>query len=191
MLDTRETILTVARATAQAHGYGGLSFRALAKAVGIKSASIHYHFPTKGDLGAALARRYCEDAEATLDGIWTRTPDAARRLRHYTDVVRRALADGNRMCMCGFMAAEYDDLPAAVKIEVKIFADVNVAWLAKVLSATDPSGGSAATGQRALAIFAAIGGAQLTARSRGDIAVFDGIVESYRTAGLLPGQGRR
>ena len=39
------------------------------------------------------------------------------------------------MCLCSFMAAEYDDLPEAVKQEVQTFADVNVAWLSKVLSA--------------------------------------------------------
>ena len=39
------------------------------------------------------------------------------------------------MCLCSFMAAEYDDLPDAVKKEVQAFADVNVAWLSKVLAA--------------------------------------------------------
>ena len=55
--DTRQTIMNAARATVQARGYNALSFRELAKEVGIKSASIHYYFPTKGDLGAALASR--------------------------------------------------------------------------------------------------------------------------------------
>ncbi|MDF2795086.1 MAG: transcriptional regulator, TetR family [Pseudomonas orientalis] len=53
--------MTAARKMVQTRGYNGLSFRELAKEVGIKSASIHYHFPTKGDLGAALAKRYTED----------------------------------------------------------------------------------------------------------------------------------
>ena len=35
MTDTRETIMAFARATVQAHGYNGLSFRELAKAVGV------------------------------------------------------------------------------------------------------------------------------------------------------------
>jgi TetR/AcrR family transcriptional repressor of nem operon len=74
MQDTRETIMTLARATAQAHGYNGLSFRELAKAVGVKSASVHYHFPTKGDLGAALARRYREEAVAITRGLLGRKP---------------------------------------------------------------------------------------------------------------------
>jgi len=187
MADTRETIMAVARATVQAHGYGGLSFRELAKAVGVKSASIHYHFPTKADLGAALARRYREDAEAGLEEIRERSPDPAQALRRYANVFRRALENGNRMCMCGFMAAEHDDLPEAVKAEVRAFADVNVAWLAKVLSAADRTGDPETIESRALALFAAISGAQLTARSRDDVAVFDRIVDSYRAAGLMPG----
>jgi TetR/AcrR family transcriptional repressor of nem operon len=182
MLDTRETIMATARATAQAHGYTGLSFRELAKAIGIKSASIHYHFPTKGDLGAALARRYCEDAAAGLAAIAAETPDPGLRLRKYAAVFRRALENGNRMCMCGFMAAEHDDLPEPVKAEVKAFTDLNTAWLAEILAAA----GDPAPAPRALAIFAAIGGAQLAARSRGDIALYDAIVESYRATGLIP-----
>ena len=47
--------MTAARAMVQARGYNSLSFRELAKEIGIKSASVHYYFPTKGDLGAALA----------------------------------------------------------------------------------------------------------------------------------------
>ena len=39
--DTRQTIMNAARATVQARGYNALSFRELAKEVGIKSASIH------------------------------------------------------------------------------------------------------------------------------------------------------
>jgi len=40
--------------------------------------------------------------------------------------------------------------------------------------------------QRARAIFAAVAGAQLMARSRSDISLFDSLIESYRVAGLLP-----
>ena len=40
--------------------------------------------------------------------------------------------------------------------------------------------------QRARAIFAAIAGAQLMARSRSDISLYDALIDSYRVAGLLP-----
>lgn len=183
-MDTREQIMAHARQTAQAHGYGGLSFRELAKAIGIKSASIHYHFPTKADLGAALARRYADDARGALDEIRAASDDPATCLRSYAAIFRRALADDNRMCLCGFMAAEHDDLPDAVKSGVQDFADLNVAWIARVLAAG--SSDTDASIRRAHAIFAAIGGAQLAARSRGDIALYDAILDTYRATGLIP-----
>jgi TetR/AcrR family transcriptional repressor of nem operon len=40
--------------------------------------------------------------------------------------------------------------------------------------------------QRARAISAAVAGAQLVARSRSDISVFDALIDSYRKCGLLP-----
>jgi TetR/AcrR family transcriptional regulator, transcriptional repressor for nem operon len=186
-LSSKEAILAAARRTAQAHGYGGLNFRDLADEVGIKAASIYHHFPSKADLGAAVARRYWEDTSAGLDSMLAKTSDPVRSLHQYPDIFRKSLEADNRMCLCSFMAAEYDDLPEAVKKEVQTFADVNVAWLSKVLSAAAVVD-SGESEQRARAIFAAVAGAQLMARSRSDISLYDALIESYRLAGLLPTQ---
>lgn len=184
--NSSEKILAAARKIAQAHGYSGLNFRDLADDVGIKAASIYHHFPSKADLGAAVARRYWEDSAAALDALLAESSDEpARCLRQYSDTFRKALESDNRMCLCSFMAAEYDDLPEAVKKEVQAFADVNVAWLSKVLSAAAVANGEESE-RRARAIFAAVAGAQLIARSRSDIALYDALIESYRGAGLLP-----
>lgn len=181
----REPILAAARQMAQAHGYNGLNFRDLAAEVGIKAASIYYHFPSKADLGAAVARRYWEDTASWLESILAETQDPTACLRRYPEVFREALATGNRICLCSFMAAEFDDLPEAVKREVQTFADVNIAWLAKLLSAAALVG-ARENEQRARAIFAAVAGAQLMARSRSDIGLYDSLIDSYRAAGLLP-----
>src|SRR4029450_10261971 len=66
---TKERIMEAARLTVQDLGYSGLSFRELAKDVGIKSASIHYYFATKGELGAALASRYTAHYAEYFDGL--------------------------------------------------------------------------------------------------------------------------
>jgi TetR/AcrR family transcriptional repressor of nem operon len=183
-IDTRQTIMTAARLMVQAHGYSGLSFRELAKAVGIKSASIHYHFPTKGDLGAALARAYTKEAGVYFDGLLAAKP-SVDWVRTYTDVFRSALVNDNRMCLCGIMAAEHHDLPPEVRAEVDRFTDANVAFLGKMLAARRSGAVTKTIQRRALAIFAAIGGAQLAARGRGDVAVFDEIIDAYRAAGLF------
>lgn len=181
--DTRDMIMTVARATVQAHVYNALSFRELAKAVGIKSASVHYHFPTKGVLGAALARRYSDDAVKYLDALLADSRDQTSRMKAYTEIFRTALLNDNRMCLCGIMSAERDDLPAEVRAEVDRFADVNVHWLTEVLlSPRKPGLSKQATQRRALAIFSAVQGAQLVARGRASVAVYDQTIE----AGLIP-----
>ncbi len=50
--DTRERIMAAARLTVQDRGYSGLSFRELAKDVGIKSASIHHYSRPKANSAA-------------------------------------------------------------------------------------------------------------------------------------------
>jgi TetR/AcrR family transcriptional repressor of nem operon len=182
---SRETILAAAKRTAMAHGYGGLNFRDLAEEVGIRAPSIYHHFASKAELGAAVARRYWEDTAAALEALADETPDPAACLGRYPEIFRRSLQSDNRMCLCSYMAAEYDDLPDAVKTEVQAFADVNVAWLGRMLAAAGVVG-PADSDTRARAIYAAVVGAQLVSRSRADLALFDALIDGYRVAGLLP-----
>lgn len=175
--DTRQQIMHAARLMVQARGYNALSFRELAKEVGIKSASIHYHFPTKGDLGGALARRYNEELSAHLEQLLAISSDPGVLLERYTDIFRQPLMNGNRMCMAGIMAAEYDDLPQDVRDEFSNFTDINVRWLSQVLACDEA---------RSLAIFSAMEGAQLIARGRGDLGAYDRAIAAYRVAGLIP-----
>jgi TetR/AcrR family transcriptional repressor of nem operon len=178
-------ILAAAKRAAMAHGYNGLNFRDIAAEVGIKAPSIYHHFPTKADLGAAVAKRYWEDIVVDLNAISDASADPLEALHRYPEIFRKSLSMDNRMCLCSFMTAEYDDLPDPVKKEVQAFADVNVAWLGKLLSAAGivkPEDSQV----RARAIYSAVAGAQLFARGRSDISLFDAMIDSYRSAGLLP-----
>jgi TetR/AcrR family transcriptional repressor of nem operon len=88
------------------------------------------------------------------------------------------------MCLASFLAAERTDIPEKVLIEVYKFADVNIAWLSKMLKAYGSQ--DTTCEPQARAIFAAIAGAQIIARSRADIAVYDSIVAAYQASGFLP-----
>lgn len=182
---SRERILAAATKIAQAHGYSGLNFRDLAEDVGIRPASIYHHFTNKADLGAAVARRYWEDSAAVLEALQAGSPDPLHCLHRYPETFRKALENANRICLCSFMAAESDDLPEEVMKEVRTFAEVHIAWLSKVLSAAEVVD-SKGSDQRARAIFAAVAGAQLIARSRSDVSLYDTLIDGYRAAGLLP-----
>jgi TetR/AcrR family transcriptional repressor of nem operon len=183
--DTKERIMAAARLTVQDRGYSGLSFRELAKEVGIKSASIHHYFPTKGELGGALAERYTVDFKEYLDGLLADGLDQETCIQKYTDVFGQTLRNDNRMCLAGIMAAEHKELPDEVRTEVVKFGQMNVDWIAKVLS-LGKNIEAEVVQRRALAIFAAVQGAQLVARSRGDVAIYDSIIGTYGMGRLLP-----
>lgn len=169
-------ILDSAERQARQRGYNGFSFRDLAADVGIKSASVHYHFPTKAELGAAVAQRYTERFMAHLGDPADPevAPDAL--LERYVAAFRRALVRDRQMCLCGLLGAEVESLPPEVAAEVRDFFERNVAWLTAVLSRRDSGAlGNESAEARALAILALLEGALVVARTLKRDAVFDQI----------------
>ncbi|MGL4240404.1 MAG: TetR/AcrR family transcriptional regulator [Beijerinckiaceae bacterium] len=162
MTDTRTRLLDAAAEAVQTRGYNGFSFHDLAAAVGVKTASIHYHFPTKGDLGRALAERYRKQFMEKLGEPLAHPPEM--QARRYADCFRETLVKG-RMCLCGILAAEIDTQPAVVKAEIGAFFDENRTWLSAALA----GGGtpSADVEARAEAVVAMLEGAMLAARVDG------------------------
>src|SRR5208282_4598313 len=62
-------ILNVAERLAQTRGYNGFSYADIAEELGVTKASLHYHFPSKAELGRALITRYQAVFAAALETI--------------------------------------------------------------------------------------------------------------------------
>jgi TetR/AcrR family transcriptional repressor of nem operon len=75
---TAGKIVAAAERRMRESGFHGFSFRDIAADVGIKSASVHHHFPTKEHLGAAVAKAYTERLMERLGdpNDLARTPEA-------------------------------------------------------------------------------------------------------------------
>jgi TetR/AcrR family transcriptional regulator, transcriptional repressor for nem operon len=181
------SILDAAELMIQAIGYNGLSFRDLAAAVGIKSASVHYHFPSKSHLGAAVARRYTDRLIQHLEQLDARVGDPNGTLAGYIAVFRTTLEQDGRMCLCGILAAETDAIPTEVQAEVRRFVDLNVRWISSAIERTTGARlTSEAVNDQAKAIFAALEGAMLVARGTGNVTTYDVIVAEFVRSGLIP-----
>ncbi len=129
----RERILAAAERRIRAAGYNAVSFREIAAEVGVKSASVHYHFPRKQDLGAALVGRYTENFSAELERISATAKDPETLFRSYLQLHRDALMIDQSICLCAILGAESIGLPEKVNVEVRRFFLVNIDWLAKTL----------------------------------------------------------
>ncbi|MEM8806676.1 MAG: TetR/AcrR family transcriptional regulator [Cyanobacteria bacterium P01_G01_bin.38] len=173
-LSRSEEILTVAQDLIQTRGYNGFSYRDIAAAIGIKSASIHYHFPTKGDLGRAVAARYCDRFDQALSAL---AADSVRdQLEGYAALFRDTLVDRGRLCLCGMLAGEVETVPAAVKVEVARFFEVQHRWLTKVIQQGINNGEIPASRDAqgwASTCLATLEGAMFVAQGCGDYAHFD------------------
>jgi TetR/AcrR family transcriptional regulator, transcriptional repressor for nem operon len=168
--DTKAKLLDAAAALVQVRGYNGFSFHDLASAIGIRTASIHYHFPTKGDLALALAERYTADFMTRLGSPTDGTPRS--RLTHYISAFADALQQG-RMCLCGMIGAEIESVPEPVAAQVRIFFERNVLWLGDVLARDGLKPDTAR--RQAQLILSALEGAMLIARTSADRSAFDDV----------------
>ena len=115
--DTATRILDSAERLVQARGFNGFSYADVAAELGVTKASLHYHFPGKTELGQALMARYAERFAAALEQIEERGPAAPARLEAYADLYGDVLR-GDRLCLCGMLAAEYGTLPDAIRERV-------------------------------------------------------------------------
>jgi TetR/AcrR family transcriptional repressor of nem operon len=132
-LGTTEQLLDAAQELAQMRGYNAFSYRDLAARVGIRSASIHHHFPSKADLGRALVARYRERFSDALRRIASGRGDAPAKLAAYVDLFRATYDQGGRLCLGGMFAADLPTLPSEVQEEVRGFYADNEAWLTRLL----------------------------------------------------------
>jgi TetR/AcrR family transcriptional repressor of nem operon len=130
---TASRILDIAERLVQTRGHNGFSYADISSELRIRNASVHYHFPSKTDLGKRLIGRYRENFMAALAGLERESGDARQRLRRYVDLWTGVLRDRDRMCLCGMMAADIATLPKGIRAELKRFFDANEAWLVRVL----------------------------------------------------------
>ena len=132
---TADRILDLAERLVQTRGFNDFSYADIAEQLGIRKASLHHHFATKGDLGRRLMVRYHDRFRGALAGIETRVQAPGRRLQAYAALYEGVLRDGGRMCLCGMLAADFSTLPKGIRDEVRRFFDTNERWLSRVLSA--------------------------------------------------------
>jgi TetR/AcrR family transcriptional repressor of nem operon len=180
---TAERILDVAERLVQTRGFNNFSYADIAKQLGITTASLHYHFRGKAELGQALIARYAERFAEALNRIDGEVPDAPAKLDAYASLYAGVL-EGKRMCMCGVLAAEYETLPKPMRRAVVGFFDENQRWLAGVLDQGQREKTLAFSGSAdevAQSILSTLEGAMLVARPYGDLTRFNSTVHQLLT----------
>jgi TetR/AcrR family transcriptional repressor of nem operon len=129
MSDISNAIMDAAEKRIRLGGFGGFSFRDIAADVGIKSSSVHYHFPTKETLAAAVIHRYTDAISDFLDQeLVAADPDP---VKVWTRAFRSNLLVPGSMCPALVMGSGSSDLPPEVLKEVQRFYRMHLEKLEK------------------------------------------------------------
>lgn len=182
--ETPDQILDIAQRLVQTRGYNAFSYADISQSLGITKASLHYHFPSKAELGKRLIERYTRTFTRALADIETSSRGAPAKLRKYVALYGKVLRN-DRMCLCGMLAAEQTTLPKPMQSELRQFFDENEHWLTSVLAdgqAEKQLHLKYSPRETARLLVGSLEGAMMLARSLGDTARFAARAEHLLSA---------
>lgn len=134
MAGTQERILDSAMGLIQSRGYSAISYQDISDEVGIRKASIHYYFPTKGDLAKAVVSRYREVVQEGIEVSFARRADDVwGMLDDYFDAYLSFEQEPDKICLCGSLAGEYLVLPEQAQREVNSFFADHLEWVRQII----------------------------------------------------------
>jgi TetR/AcrR family transcriptional repressor of nem operon len=178
--ETAEQILDLAETLIQTRGYSAFSYQDIADALGIRKASIHYHFASKADLGIAVVNRYIDRFDAALAEVASDEQQSSMAmLDMYVQPYLAFARAPDRVCLCGAMAGEMMALPQELRARVDHFFRTHQAWLTKLLKRGVARGEFhlvAPPAKVARSIFAGLQGALLVKRATGDLSQINDVI---------------
>ena len=131
---SKPQILDAAQSLLSSLGVNGFSTRQLADELGISSASLHHHFPTKGDLTAGVVARCREQTNGRLAEIAAEIEGFESRVRHFIEAMA---PDALLLTM---IAADFPTLPAVAQGEARqLFTNV-LGWLTRFAAQAEADG---------------------------------------------------
>lgn len=131
MSNTREQIIQLADQLIRDKGYNAFSFYDISRSVGIKTASVHYHFPAKSNLGTAVIEEHIHSLEQVRAELKNRSP--LEKLDKFLSIYT-AVRHKNQVCLVGALATDYYTLDETVQERLKTFAASMLDWVSGFLA---------------------------------------------------------
>lgn len=132
MSDTKQHILRLGEELIRLRGYNAFSYQDISQPLGIRNAAVHYHYPAKEQLAAAIVR----DAREQFDKLvammqaknMTEQQQFDRFLKIYTDSLKE-----NKICLPASLGSDFLTLAPAIQEEVTALVETILSWLTTLL----------------------------------------------------------
>lgn len=129
-MDTKELIVETANRFLVEKGFNAFSYKHISQEIAIKTSSIHYHYPTKTDLGIAIIQQHLAALNQTITRNKNKTPiEKLDKLFTYY----QKLSIRNHVCIVGAMASDVYTLEELLRNELLSFSNAVIDWAAYIL----------------------------------------------------------
>ncbi len=131
---TKDKILDLASIILQQRGYNGFSYSHIASQLGIRNAAIHYHFPVKADLGAAMIQRYQNQFNSWVSYHELKySTQYEKLLDAYITISRNFILQQNTICPLAVLEANFTVFPDNMKLQTQNLSKDIRTWFSKLL----------------------------------------------------------
>jgi len=165
---TKDKILDIASKILQERGYNGFSYSHISTELGIRNAAIHYHFPSKADLGTALIERYQSQFNSWMNHNQAKYANQYEKLLDaYISIMRSYIKKQHTICPLAVLESNYAVLPENMQLLTTSLSKDIRAWLTQILTAGKASASFKFIGSpenKALLLSAALQGASMLAQ---------------------------
>jgi len=171
-VDTKQAIIDRARDLLHSRGFDGFSYKDISSHLGIKNAAVHYHFPSKVDLGLAMIERYIEEVTERIR--WARETGVSpkEQLDAFFQQIESELCDRHwTVCALGAMCTSFDEISEPMQHATQRLGTLVHDWMTETLQTGRSSGNFRFAGSpehKALEISCAVQGARQLSRIRGE-----------------------
>lgn len=100
---TKKQILDIAENLLRDRGYNGFSYKDISSSLGIRNASVHYHYPTKTDLGVAIIRRATHRFENWAQSLVSRDLGCSEKLEEFCLIFKKFVDRQQQICLGGHL----------------------------------------------------------------------------------------
>lgn len=180
--NSKRTILNLAESLLQDKGFNGFSYAHISSELGVKNAAIHYHFPTKEELGCAVIKRYRDRFQLWINNARVKDLPPEEKLDWFFGIYINMRADKGKVCLVGSMEAEFNSIPKDLQLEVEGLHKELLKWLEGTLSEGRDTGVFKFNGEpanKAALILSSVQGALQMARALGT-KKFRDVVEQHK-----------
>src|SRR5215213_3897773 len=131
--NTRRTIMDLAETFIQEKGFNGFSYAHIAKALDVRNAAIHYHFPSKEELVSAVIQRYRDRFQLWVNNARVKDLSPQEKLDWFFSIYTNTRVDNGKVCLAGSLETEFNSLPPSLREQTESLTRELLAWLQATL----------------------------------------------------------